>query len=138
MATPLMQQMPVSPWYKDSPHIECRQATASGKLSRESERLWCGFVIEEVPAQATPLMLSVSKFSAVLTVVCPSNQSTLLVYMDLASQEITCHYTDTSSLPIQLCSGEQHCLLLNGNLSFTGNKTFLLASTLCCFSCSKV
>lgn len=117
MPTPLFQQMPVSPWYKAFPHIECRQAIASGELSRESERLWCAFVIEEVPAEATPVMLSVSKFSAVLTVVCPFNKSSLVVYMDLVSQNITSHYTDTSSLPLQLCSGEQHCLLLKGKVT---------------------
>ncbi|KAG5273066.1 hypothetical protein AALO_G00147240 [Alosa alosa] len=110
--TTLSQQMRITPWYKDSPHIECRQAIASSKLSRDSERLWCGFLIKEAPAEATPVMLSVSKFSAVLTVTCPFNKSTLVVYMDLDSQNVTCHYTNTSCLPVQLCSGEQHCLLL--------------------------
>ncbi|XP_042561282.1 spatacsin isoform X3 [Clupea harengus] len=108
--TPVFQQKLISPWYKDSPHIECRRATA--KLSRESERLWCGFEIKEVPAEATPVMLSVSKFSAVVTVVSPFNKSTLVAYMDLESQDITYHSTDTACLPVQLCFGEQHCLLL--------------------------
>lgn len=113
--TPVFQQKLISPWYKDSPHIECRRATA--KLSRESERLWCGFEIKEVPAEATPVMLSVSKFSAVVTVVSPFNKSTLVAYMDLESQDITYHSTDTACLPVQLCFGEQHCLLLKGKLT---------------------
>ncbi|KAL2093283.1 hypothetical protein ACEWY4_010595 [Coilia grayii] len=107
----LKQQTPLSPWHRDFPPTELRRTTMDAKVSRESERLCCKFAIE-VTAQAAPVLLSVSKFSAVLTLTCPNDKSSQVVFMDLESQNITYYHTDTPCLPVQLCVGEQHCLLL--------------------------
>ncbi|XP_063053178.1 spatacsin isoform X2 [Engraulis encrasicolus] len=105
------QQTPLLPWYRDFPPTELRRTPVDAKVSRESERLGCEFVIEAT-TQAKPVLLSLSKFSAVLTLTCPDSRSCQVIFMDLETQSITYYHTDTPCLPVQLSFGEQHCLLL--------------------------
>lgn len=66
----------------------------------------------DVPEGATPAMLTVSEFSAVVTFVSPGN--TAVAYWDVEGEGVTYHRTDTPAVPVQRSDEEHLCLLLKG------------------------
>ncbi|KAI7811577.1 spatacsin isoform X1 [Triplophysa rosa] len=101
------------PWYKDFPHVECRRASATAKLSQPSVKPGGAVMCFHVPEGATAAMLTVSEFSAVVTFVSPGN--TTLAYWDLEGESVTYHRTETPAVPVQRSDEEHQCLLLKGS-----------------------
>ncbi|KAL0155533.1 hypothetical protein M9458_049796, partial [Cirrhinus mrigala] len=100
------------PWYKDFPHVECRRAAATAKLSQPSVKPGGAVTSFNVPDGATAAGLNVSEFSALATFVCPGNANTVLAYWDLEGQSVTYHRTDAPAVPVQRSAEEHLCLLL--------------------------
>uniref|UniRef100_A0A8C1QBU0 SPG11 vesicle trafficking associated, spatacsin n=1 Tax=Cyprinus carpio TaxID=7962 RepID=A0A8C1QBU0_CYPCA len=101
-----------SPWYRDFPHVECRRAAATAKLSQPSVKPGGAVTRFDVPDGATAAGLNVSEFSALVTFVCPGNTNTVLAYWDLEGQSVTYHRADAPAAPVQRSAEEHLCLLL--------------------------
>lgn len=102
------------PWYKEFPHVECRRASATAKLSQPSVKPGGAVMCFDVAEGATAAMLTVSEFSAVVTFVSPGN--TALAYWDLEGESVTYHRTETPAVPVQRSDEEHQCLLLKGEV----------------------
>uniref|UniRef100_A0A671SR12 Spatacsin C-terminal domain-containing protein n=1 Tax=Sinocyclocheilus anshuiensis TaxID=1608454 RepID=A0A671SR12_9TELE len=100
------------PWFRDFPHVECRRAAATAKLSQPSVKPGGAVTCFDVPDGATAAGLNVSEFSALVTFVCPGNTNTVLAYWDLEGQSVTYHRTDAPAAPVQRSAEEHLCLLL--------------------------
>lgn len=103
-----------SPWYKDFPHVECRRAAATAKLSQPSVKPGGAVTSFDVPEGATAAGLNVSEFSALVTFVSPANANTVLAYWDLEGQSVTYQRSDAPAVPVQRSADEHLCLLLKG------------------------
>uniref|UniRef100_A0A8C2JQG5 SPG11 vesicle trafficking associated, spatacsin n=1 Tax=Cyprinus carpio TaxID=7962 RepID=A0A8C2JQG5_CYPCA len=101
-----------SPWYRDFPHVECRRAAATAKLSQPSVKPGGAVTRFDVSDGATAAGLNVSEFSALVTFVCPGNTNTVLAYWDLEGQSVTYHRADAPAAPVQRSAEEHLCLLL--------------------------
>lgn len=102
------------PWYKDFPHVECRRAAATAKLSQPSVKPGGAVMCFHVPEGASAAMLTVSEFSAAVTFVSPAN--TAVAYWDLVGESVTYHRTDSPAVPVQRSDEEHLCLLLKGEV----------------------
>uniref|UniRef100_A0A672P5I7 Spatacsin C-terminal domain-containing protein n=1 Tax=Sinocyclocheilus grahami TaxID=75366 RepID=A0A672P5I7_SINGR len=100
------------PWFRDFPHVECRRAAATAKLSQPSVKPGGAVTCFDVPDGATAAGLNVSEFSALVTFVCPGNTNTVLAYWDLEGQSVTYHRADAPAAPVQRSAEEHLCLLL--------------------------
>lgn len=100
------------PWYGDFPHMECHRASATAKLSQPSVKPGGAVMCFDVPEEATAAMLTVSKFSAVVTFVSPGNT---VAYWDVEGESVTYHRIDTPGVPVQRSDEEHLCLLLKGS-----------------------
>ncbi|XP_050955035.1 spatacsin [Labeo rohita] len=103
------------PWYKDFPHVECRRAAATAKLSQPSVKPGGAVTCFNVPDGASAAGLNVSEFSALVTFVSPGNANTVLAYWDLEGQSVTYHRTDAPAVPVQRSAEEHLCLLLKAS-----------------------
>lgn len=65
-----------------------------------------------VPDTATPVLLSVSEFSTVVTFVSPGNSETAVAFWDLESQSVYYHQPTSPTVPVQRSAEEQLSLLL--------------------------
>uniref|UniRef100_A0A8C8JD16 Spatacsin C-terminal domain-containing protein n=1 Tax=Oncorhynchus tshawytscha TaxID=74940 RepID=A0A8C8JD16_ONCTS len=101
-----------APWFKDFPHIECGRAAIAAKLSQSRVPSGGATMQFSVPYTTTPVLLSVSEFSTVLTFVSPGNSETTVAFWDLQSQSVTYHRPTSPTVPIQRTAEEQLSLLL--------------------------
>ncbi|XP_051739851.1 spatacsin isoform X1 [Ctenopharyngodon idella] len=104
-----------SPWYRDFPHVECRRAAATAKLSQPSVKPGGAVTSFNVPEGATAAGLNVSEFSALVTFVSPANANTVLAYWDLEGQSVTYQRSDAPAVPVQRSADEHLCLLLKAS-----------------------
>ncbi|XP_067293056.1 spatacsin [Pseudorasbora parva] len=104
-----------SPWYRDFPHIECRRAAATAKISQSSVKPGGAVVSFDVPERATAIGLNVSEFSALVTFVSPANANTVLAYWDLEGQRVTYQRSEAPAVPVQRSADEHLCLLLKAS-----------------------
>uniref|UniRef100_A0A673HSE3 Spatacsin C-terminal domain-containing protein n=1 Tax=Sinocyclocheilus rhinocerous TaxID=307959 RepID=A0A673HSE3_9TELE len=100
------------PWFRDFPHVECRRAAATAKLSQPSVKPGGAVTCFDVPDGVTAAGLNVSEFSALVTFIYPGNTNTVLAYWDLEGQSVTYHRADAPAAPVQRSAEEHLCLLL--------------------------
>ncbi|XP_072528335.1 spatacsin isoform X2 [Salminus brasiliensis] len=99
------------PWYRDVPNSECRRMAATAKLGPPCAPPGGILTSFTVPEQATPTMLNVSEFSAVLTFTSAGKSSMILAHWDLESQSVTYHSVDAPAAPVRR-SEEEHLSLI--------------------------
>lgn len=74
-------------------------------------------VLLSVPESSTPLLLSVSEFSVLLTFVTPGNRQTTVALWDLESRSVSYHRAEGEAAPVQFCGERQHRLLLKSKFN---------------------
>lgn len=106
------------PWFTDCPHIEGQQAAYAAKLSQSRVPPGGATVHFSVSDTASPALLTVSEFSAVLTFASPGNSHTTIALWDLQSQSVSYHRPGVEAVPVQHCGEEQHSLLLKSEYQY--------------------
>ncbi|XP_018621263.2 spatacsin isoform X3 [Scleropages formosus] len=106
------------PWFTHFPHSQFHWAASGAMLSRSQVQGSVAMVRFNVEDGVTPVALSASEFSAVVTFTTPGNSRTVVVFWDLEKQDVVYHRAEGCSVPVQRGSDEKLCLLLgDGGLS---------------------
>ncbi|XP_046889233.1 spatacsin isoform X4 [Hypomesus transpacificus] len=104
-----------SSWFRVLPLSGGLQTAPSSMLSQSRVPSEGAGVQLCVPDAFVPALLSVSDFSAVLTLVSPGNSQTTVAFWDFQSQKVTYHRLSLPAAPVLCCGGEQLCLMLKAS-----------------------